>query len=421
MIKTYHLSNGLRLVMENIPSVRSISIGIWIGTGSRHETDQNNGISHFIEHMMFKGTNRRSAKDIAEAFDSIGGHLNAFTSKEYTCYYAKVLDQHLPIAFDVLADMYFHSAFEDKELEKEKNVVLEELKMYEDTPDDMVHDMIASATYYNQPLGYTILGAEHVLQELRADQLRVYLQTYYTPQNTVIAVAGNIDESETIKLAEHYFGHFQSTEKTNTLTKPHVTYEHLIRKKETEQAHFCLGFEGMPVGSPSIYALILLNNVLGGSMSSRLFQEVREERGLAYSVYSYHTAFTDTGSLHLYAGTAPHQLEQVYDVCLELLLHLAEHGITDKELKKGKDQLKGNLMLSLESTNSRMSRIGKNELLLGRHVTLDEMITKIDALTLDEVNVLARKIFGQKHSFALISPMSEIPKNIHPDRLIAFC
>ena len=418
MITTHTFPNGLRLVMEKIPSVRSVSLGIWIGTGSKYETPSNNGISHFIEHMLFKGTSNRSAREIAEAFDSIGGHLNAFTSKEYTCYYGKVLDQHLPLAFDVLADMFFNSVFDEKELEKEKNVVLEELKMYEDAPDDIVHDLIAKASFMNNPIGYTILGLEEVLKDLKPQDLREYIDTHYTPANTVIAVAGHFEEEEMIGLVDKYFKSYSPRSMGPTQQESSFTFEHLHKVKDTEQAHFCLGLPGLPVGDPNIYNLVLLNNILGGSMSSRLFQEIREERGLAYSVFSYHSSFQETGSLHLYAGTAPHQLEEVYDLSIRTLQNLAKEGITVKELQNGKEQLKGNLMLSLESTNSRMNRIGKNELLLKRHLSLDEIISRIDAIRLDDIQHLAAVMFKQKHSFALVSPLEKIPASIHEDRLL---
>lgn len=418
MIKTHTFPNGLRLVMEKIPSVRSISLGIWIGTGSKYETFQDNGISHFIEHMMFKGTSKRTAREIAEAFDCIGGNLNAFTSKEYTCYYAKVLDQHLGIAYDVLSDMFFNSTFDSVELEKEKKVVLEELKMYDDAPDDVVHDLISKATHRDHSLGYTILGREEVLESLTADDLREYIKKHYTPQNTVIAVAGNIDEEELIRLTETYFADFDAASTPPEVTEATITHDHIYKVKETEQAHFCLGFKGIHIKDPAIYPLVLLNNVLGGSMSSRLFQSIREDRGLAYSVFSYHSSFIETGTFHVYAGTAPSQLEEVYDLTIENLQSLATIGMTDRELHNCKEMLKGNLMLSLESTSSRMSRIGKNELLLKKHLTLDEIITRIDDITLDRVNELAHSLFKQKHSFALISPLDKIPESIHAGRML---
>lgn len=419
MITRHTLPNGIRLVMEKIPSVRSISLGIWIAAGSKYEQEDNNGISHFIEHMLFKGTDKRSAREIAEAFDSIGGILNAFTSKEYTCYYARILDEHVSLAIDILADMFFHSRFERQEIEKEKNVILEELKMYEDTPEEVVHDLISQATYAQHSLGFTILGREEVLHTFTADSFREYMQRFYIPANIVISVAGNIDEKEIIQLVETYFGHFTSDYTPIVTAKPTITHEHLLRVKDTEQAHMCLAFEGLPLGDSRIYALSILNNIFGGSMSSRLFQEIREERGLAYSVYSYHSSYLDTGTVQVYAGTTPNQLETVYELCMGIVEHLIAGQITEKELHNSKEQLKGNLMLSLESTNSRMSRLGKNELLLHRHLTLDEVIKHIEAVTLEDVQELAKTIFQKKHSFALVSTLEEIPKNIHPERLIS--
>ena len=251
MIYTHRFPSGLRLVMEKIPSVRSVSIGIWIGVGSKHETSENNGISHFIEHMLFKGTQTRSARDIAEAFDSIGGHLNAFTSKEYTCYYAKVLDQHVELALEILSDMFFNAKLDEEDLEKEKNVILEELHMYEDTPDDLIHDLIAEATFKDQTLGYNILGRKEVLEKLKPHDLREYIQTYYTPQNTVLAVAGKFDEQQMITMAEYYFNRFNNHSEHPRQVEHYVTSEHLLRVKGTEQAHLCIGLEGLPWGIPS--------------------------------------------------------------------------------------------------------------------------------------------------------------------------
>lgn len=285
LINKHTCKNGVRIVLEQIPTVRSVSIGVWIGTGSRNETEQNNGISHFLEHMFFKGTKTRTAKEIAEAFDSIGGQVNAFTSKEYTCYYAKVLDEHASFALEMLADMFFHSTFVDEELQKERNVVLEEIKMYEDTPDDIVHDLLSKACYANHPLGYPILGTEETLRTFTGDSLRGYMADYYTPDRVVISVAGNVDESF-IQQVESYFGFFTAKRKASESPAPLFQPQKLARQKDTEQAHLCIGFNGLPVGHPDIYTLIILNNILGGSMSSRLFQEVREQRGLAYSVFS---------------------------------------------------------------------------------------------------------------------------------------
>ncbi|MCY7904816.1 insulinase family protein [Bacillus inaquosorum] len=408
MIKRYTCQNGVRVVLENNPTVRSVAIGVWIGTGSRHETPEINGISHFLEHMFFKGTSTRSAREIAESFDRIGGQVNAFTSKEYTCYYAKVLDEHANYALDVLADMFFHSTFDENELKKEKNVVYEEIKMYEDAPDDIVHDLLSKATYGNHSLGYPILGTEETLASFNGDSLRQYMHDYYTPDRVVISVAGNISDSF-IKDVEKWFGSYEAKGKATGLEKPEFYTEKLTRKKETEQAHLCLGFKGLEVGHERIYDLIVLNNVLGGSMSSRLFQDVREDKGLAYSVYSYHSSYEDSGMLTIYGGTGANQLQQLSETIQETLATLKRDGITSKELENSKEQMKGSLMLSLESTNSKMSRNGKNELLLGKHKTLDEIINELNAVNLERVNGLARQLFTDDYALALISPSGNIP------------
>ncbi|MGE8204034.1 M16 family metallopeptidase [Heyndrickxia sp. NPDC080065] len=411
MIKKYTCQNGLRIVHEEIPTVRSVAIGIWIGTGSRNEGIEINGISHFLEHMFFKGTKTRNAREIAEAFDSIGGQVNAFTSKEYTCYYAKVLDNHAQFALDTLADMFFNSTFVEDELIKEKNVVYEEIKMYEDTPDDIVHDLLSKAIYENHPLGYPILGKEETLETFTGQTLKQYMHDMYTPDQVVISVAGNVKDSF-IQQIESLFGSYSGGNKTRTENIPTFHKSHLVRKKETEQAHLCLGFEGLPIGHSDIYDLIVLNNILGGSMSSRLFQEVREQRGLAYSVFSYHSSFKDTGLVTIYAGTGAKQLNQLFETVESTLDSLKRTGVTSKEVQNCKEQLKGNLMLSLESTNSRMSRNGKNELLLGKHRSLDDIVEEIDNVTIDNVNRLSQKIFTSKFSVALVSPDGKLPKNL---------
>ncbi|MCA0988090.1 M16 family metallopeptidase [Guptibacillus algicola] len=408
MINKVTCKNGVRVVLENIPTVRSVAIGIWIGTGSRFEPKELNGVSHFLEHMFFKGTDKRNAKEIAESFDSIGGQVNAFTSKEYTCYYAKVLDDHADYALDVLSDMFFNSQFDALELAKEKNVVHEEIKMYEDTPDDIVHDILSQASYGDHELAMPILGTEETLKGFSGDTLREYMQTHYTPDNIVISIAGNVDASFMDKV-ERAFEHWETPSDKPKVDAPTFHPGHIARKKETEQAHLCLGYAGLPFGTDDIYSLIVMNNVLGGSMSSRLFQEVREEQGLAYSVFSYHSAYQDSGLLTIYAGTAQNQLDRLYDTIQNTLNEFKREGITTKELQNCKEQLKGNLMLSLESTNSRMSRNGKNELLLNQHRTLDDIIKNIENVDHDKVNNMVQSMFTDDFSSSLISPNGTFP------------
>ncbi|MFM9277265.1 M16 family metallopeptidase [Paenibacillus jiagnxiensis] len=400
-MKQIQLNNGLRVVMEKIPNVRSVSFGIWVKTGSRHEAEASSGISHFIEHMLFKGTDRFSAKDIAEEFDAIGGNVNAFTSKEYTCYYAKVLDEHLPIAVDVLSDMFFNSKLDPEELAREKNVILEEISMYEDTPDDMVHDLVSRAAYGSHPLAFPILGSEERLQGMDSDQLRSYMREHYTIENTVISLAGNIND-DVVELLEKHFGHFDNHGQPSKLDVPAFAGQLLFHEKSTEQNHICLSFPGCATGEPLHYAMILLNNALGGGMSSRLFQEIREKRGLAYSVYSYHSSHADSGLLTIYAGTAPKQTKDVLELTQELLHDAAVKGLTSTELSKGKEQLKGSLILSLESTGSRMNRNGKNELMLGRHYTLDEMIRNIEQVTMNDVQAVLDRMFAKPFAVAMV-------------------
>ncbi|WP_276352449.1 M16 family metallopeptidase [Cohnella caldifontis] len=407
----YQLKNGLRVLIEPIPACRSVSFGIWVKTGSRNETPEENGISHFIEHMLFKGTDRHSAKDIADRFDGIGGNVNAFTAKEYTCYYAKVLDQHLPIAVDVLADMFFHSQLADTELAKEKNVILEEIAMYEDTPDDTVHDLASRAAFGDHPLAYSILGTAERLEAMGAQDLRAYMGRKYRADNTVISIAGNVGE-EVLELIERHFGVFDVSGSDDMLESPAFRSGSLFHRKKTEQNHLCLTFPGCSIADPKLYAMILLNNAIGGGMSSRLFQEIREKRGLAYSVYSYHTSYADSGLFTVYAGTAPKQTKDVYDLTVELLSEMAEHGMTEQELHRGKEQLKGNLILSLESTSSRMNRLGKNELMLGRHYTLDEMLERIERVTMDDIREMLDRIMGTSCAIALVGGQEKVLSGI---------
>ena len=411
MVKRYTCQNGVRIVLEEIPTVRSVAIGIWIKTGSRHESIELNGISHFLEHMFFKGTETKTAREIAESFDSIGGQVNAFTSKEYTCYYVKVLDNHSSFALNTLADMFFHSTFDENELLKEKNVVFEEIKMAEDTPDDIVHDLLSKAVYESHPLGQPILGTEETLATFTRDTLRNYMDSNYTPENVVISIAGNVKDTF-ISEVEKIFGKYERNKAVRNFESPVFHSNQIVRKKETEQAHLCLGFKGFPVGHSSIYPLIIANNILGGSMSSRLFQEVREQKGLAYSIYSYHTSYEDTGMVTIYGGTGAKQIDVLFETISNTLNKLKTEGITDQELRNSKEQIKGNLIFGLESTNGRMSRNGKNELILGEHKSIDEMIQIIENVKKEEVEQVYQQLFNSDYSISLISPDGRLPKSL---------
>ena len=403
MIEKHTSKNGLRIVLESVPTVRSITIGVWVLTGSRNESEEKSGISHFLEHMFFKGTKKRTAQDIAEAFDSIGGQVNAFTSKEYTCYYARVLDTYKDYALDVLTDMFFESTFPEDEINRERNVVKEEIKMYEDTPDDHVHHLLSQASYGDHPLGRSILGTEAHLQTFTKEALLDYKDTYYTPNNIVVSIAGNVDTSF-IQKVEDAFDRFKQEHYEIKREKPVFQHHSVIKNRNIEQAHLCMGYNGLAIDDENIPTMMIINSVLGGGMSSRLFQEIREKRGLAYSVFSYHSSYLDSGMVAIYAGTNVDQLPLLEETIQQTMTDLNESGLTKKEFINSKEKLKGNMMLSLESTNSRMSRNGRNELLLNRHRTLDDIISDIDAVTVERVNDVIQQTFTDKHAKAVIMP-----------------
>jgi len=403
-------------VAESIPHVRSVALGLWFGTDSRHETSENNGVSHFLEHMMFKSTKTRTARQLAEGFDEIGGQVNAFTSKEMTCYYAKVMDEHLEPAVELLADMVLQSTFDADEIRKEQKVVEEEIRMVDDTPDDVVHDELYSAAVEGHSLGFPILGSVENVRSFDRGGLLDFKERRYHPQKLVIACAGNLPE-HFLELLETHFGHFQGVPDPIPRTKPVFTAGAAMKKKATEQSHFCLGLPGIAVGDPRHYACILLNNLVGGNMSSRLFQEVRENRGLAYSVFSYHSSYSDFGLFTIYAGTAPGQENEVMDVILHILEDIRNDGVTDEELRKGKEQLKGSLMMGLESTSNRMSRLGRNELLLGRHKSLDEVVEAVESLTRQDLLEVARALFSHPMAISGISPEGRLPSAFRREAL----
>ncbi|MFD1888331.1 M16 family metallopeptidase [Paenibacillus wenxiniae] len=411
------LNNGLRIVMEKMPTFRSVTFGIWIKTGSRNENLVTNGISHFIEHMLFKGTKRFDAKKIAEIFDGIGGNVNAFTSKEYTCFYAKVLDEHLEIALDILSDMFFNSLLDPEELGREKNVILEEIAMYEDDPDDLVHDLVTVASYGNHPLAYPILGTAERLEPMGPDQLRLFMKDRYTIENTVISVAGNIDD-RIVPLLEKYFGGFDVHGPEQQLIAPEFKGELVFHKKKTEQNHICLNFPAGKIDDPKYYAMVLLNNALGGGMSSRLFQEIREKRGLAYSVYSYYTAHADSGLFTIYAGTTPKQTKDVFELTHQLLHDLKQNGLTEQELEQGKQQLRGSLLLSLESTSSLMNRLGKNEIMLRQHDTVDETIDYIEQVSMEDIRAVIDDMFAAPYALAMVGSSDKSIANVRRDELV---
>ncbi|WP_418790170.1 M16 family metallopeptidase [Phosphitispora sp. TUW77] len=411
MYKKETLANGVRIVTEEIPYVRSVSLGIWVGTGSRDEDQSNSGIAHFIEHMMFKGTAGRTAKGIAEALDAVGGQLNAFTSKEYTCYYAKVLDEHIDVAVDLLSDMYFNSLFREEDVEKEKNVIIEEIKMYEDTPDELVHDIFASTLWSDHALGKPVIGSEEIIRTIDREQMLHFRNNNYAPDSLVVAAAGNIKHEQVVAKLAPLFGTMPNTVVRNRIySEPVAKYQIGMKKKDVEQVHLCVGTPGLPMEHEDIYVLHLINSVLGGGISSRLFQEIREERGLAYSIFSYHSSYKDAGLFSIYAGLSRNNLKQVLSLISTELNSIKKEGITSEEMVRAKEQLKGSILLGLENVSSRMTRLGKSELSINRVISVEETLEKIYKVSVEDVKRLADRLFrGDNIIKACVGP--EVDEN----------
>lgn len=406
MYKKTRLENGVRIVTEEIPHVRSVTIGFWVRSGSRDEDPTNNGISHLIEHLLFKGTTTRTARDIAEQIDAAGGQLNAFTSKEHTCYYARVLDGHLPMATEILADMLLNSTIMESELEKEKGVILEEIKMYEDSPDELVHDLFAEAVLHPHPLGQSVLGRAEIIERITRDAILEHMNRHYTPEKIVVSVAGNVAHEDVVAEVRRHFEKLNGQGDRYTHIPAVPKRARVIRPKETEQVHLVVGGYGVERHDPDRFALYVLDTALGGGMSSRLFQELREERGLVYSTYSYHSSFHEAGIFAIYAGTSPKHVDTVLEIIHQQCREVARKGIGGEELRRAKEQIKGNLMLSLESTANRMSRIGKAELFEEELLTPDELMARIDAVTHeDTMRVAARVLNGDTLSLTAIGPL----------------
>jgi predicted Zn-dependent peptidase len=389
------LSNGIRLITERMPHVRSVAVGVWVETGSRHEPDERAGMSHLIEHLVFKGTATRSAETIARTMDSVGGQMDAFTTKEHTCFYVQVLDQHLPMAVELLTDILLHPLFDAEELEREKSVVLQEIKMVEDTPDDLIHDLFAAHVWDGHPLGRPILGSRDAVQGYGRDAVHGHFVEHYAPPSIIIAVAGNVTHEQVVDLFGAGFNGFSRQPVVRDGPAPIMKAGINIVHKELEQVHLVLGFPGLPHGAPERYALYLLNDVVGGSMSSRLFQEVRERQGLAYSIHSGVQAFRDTGMFYVYAATDGTNFAKVLKSVLKEMRDLKKTGVTLDELRRTKDHLKGSLMLSLESTSSRMNRLAKHELHFGSFLSMDAMLAAIDGVRHEEVQALVSDLLDE--------------------------
>jgi predicted Zn-dependent peptidase len=406
------LANGIRVVSETLPKSRSISIGVWVKVGSRHEPPELGGVSHFIEHMFFKGTARRSAKDIAIEMDSLGGEMNAFTSQETTTFYAKVVDEHLPTVIDILADILLGSRFDPADMEKERKVILEEIKSVEDTPDDYIHELFNSTVWQDNSLGRPILGIPETIKTLSHESIISYIERYYLPKEIVISVAGNFEHSRLIELLNASFGKLSRTGVPKKDVTPDFTRAMVVKKKQLEQVQICLGCGGLKYAHEDRFVLMALNTVLGNSMSSRLFQEIREQNALAYSIYSYITSYRDTGLLTVYAGTDPSNALEVVRLVTRELKKIKEEGITQAEGLRVKNQIKGSLVLSLESSNSHMSRLARQEIYFGKYHSMDDIIKSVEAVALDQVQQLARQLFVPENlSLTILGPLSkaEVP------------
>ncbi len=408
------LPGGLRIVTEAVPTVRSVTVGVWVGVGSRDESPSLVGASHYLEHLLFKGTRRRDALDISAAIDAVGGEMNAFTSKEYTCFYARVLDTDLPLAVDVVCDLVTSSVIRGADVDSERGVILEEIAMHEDDPTDMVHDQFAQVVFGDSRLGRPVLGTVESIETIGRSAIAGYYRRRYRPQDMVVAVAGNVDHAAVVRLVKKAFDGPGLLDGTSPPTAPRAGERNprtesgvRVVRRTTEQANVVLGGVGVSRTDERRFALGVLNAALGGGMSSRLFQEVREKRGLAYSVYSYHAQYADTGLFGVYAGCVPRKVDDVLAICRHELDKVATSGITPDELERGKGQLRGSLVLGLEDTGSRMSRIGKAELVYGELLSIDQVLARIDDVTLDDVAAVASDLAAVRPTLAVVGPFDE--------------
>ncbi len=415
MVLKYTLDNGMVILLEPIEGVASVSAGLWVKTGSRNEQKDQMGYAHFIEHMLFKGTSNYSARDIARMVDRVGGQHNAATNREYTCYYINVISDYLALSVDLLADMYYHSLFDADEISKEKNVILEEIRMYEDTPDELIHDVFMECMLSDHPLGHPILGTLDSIDGIDKIRLLDFFRENYSRENCIFAVAGNFDVEETKRLIERAFSSPLSEgsaavrggeDPPRRIFRRHIT-------RDLEQIHFCLGTEGLNRSDENRWALFSLSTILGGSMSSRLFQNIREREGLCYAIYSFHSAYLDNGVFGVYCGTSPDNYARALGLIVRECESLLAEGVTDEELEDAKTFMKGNLALSMESTEVRMGHLAKNEMIYGRHFSFDEMIEKIDAITMDDFSRVIDTIFRGKQ-LTLVS-IGRIPGNTGPE------
>jgi predicted Zn-dependent peptidase len=405
--------SGLRVVTERMPGVRSATVGFWVLAGSRDEAPSISGSSHFLEHLLFKGTERRSARDIAEAFDAVGGDLNAFTAKEYTCYYARVRDRDLELAIDHLADMLQHSVIRREDLDGERQVILEEINMHEDSPEDVVHDLFTQTLWPEHPLGRPILGTADTIRAATRASVRRFYRRHYVPGHLVVAAAGNLRHQDVARMLTERLdtgpelspGSVRDPRSRRATRPPAPSGQHAVRRKKTEQAHICIGTNGLARTDPDRFAFLIVNTALGGGMSSRLFQEIREQRGLAYSVYSYHAQYTERGIFSAYAGTTPARAPEVIALIRRELEDVRDGGLTDEEFDRAKGHVKGSTVLSLEDPGGRMSRLGKAEIAQGEILSVNEILRRVDRVSLEDARRVAHRVLSQPMSLTVLGPL----------------
>ena len=408
MFDHWTLENGLHVVGERLPYLRSVSIGVWMRVGSMMETPAENGLSHFLEHMVFKGTEKRSTRDIAEEMDAVGGQMNAFTGKDCTCFYAKVIDEDLPLAVDILSDMTLHASLDETEFNKERGVILEEISMEEDSPEDVVHELLSRIQFGDQAAGMPILGPAEQIAAYTRDDLANYRARHYHPENCVVALAGNYDPEQVLALMQQYFGEWKKSGQRQTVPPMQpIPGQKAAKEKDTEQLHICRGYPCTFLGSDEPYPMSVMNNLLGGAMSSRLFQKIREEMGMAYSIYTYPSTYVGCGTFAVYAGVSPKNGHAVLDETLKQLDLLCRDGVTEKEFREAKNQLRGSYLLGLESPGSRMQSMGRGQLHLDRCMTPEETVAKIEAVTIESVNAVARRIFSNAPCISVVGKQAE--------------
>ena len=408
MYRKSTLDNGLRIVSESIPYMSSVSLGIFVGTGSRSELPPEQGVSHFIEHLMFKGTQKRSARDIAEMVDDVGGQLNAATDRENTCYYIKVLPEHLGLGMDILSDMLLHSKFAESDVEKERQVVLEEISLYEDSPDELIHDLHMNSLWPGHALGRNILGTRETIGGMSRQLIVDYTMRHYVPDNVVIAAAGNLTHEQLVEQVRLYWDDVKGAYPRLTDSAPVFATGRLLQEKDIEQIHICLGTPGVAHDSPEFYSSHVLNTILGGGVSSRLFQSIREEKGLAYSVCSYPSSFRDAGLLTIYTGVSPDNSLEVMEIIYSIIGDIQANGVRADEMQRAKEQLKAGLMFSLESSSSRMSRLGRAEISAREYLSPEKLAAKVDGVSLQQLFELSQPLYRRDSTcFTALGPISK--------------